>query len=90
MFKGESLKNNITFISLNYAPEDSAIGLYSTQWVAYLKEAGYNVTVVSAFPYYPKWEISQAYKNKKTFLTEELNGTTILRYKQYVPKNPTF
>lgn len=81
---------NITFISLNYAPEDSAIGLYSTQWVNFLREAGYNVTVVTAFPYYPKWEISQDYKNKKTFLKEELNGTTVLRYKQYVPKKPTF
>ena len=81
---------NITFISLNYAPEDSAIGLYSTQWVNFLKEAGYNVTVVTAFPYYPKWEISSDYKYRKTFLKEELNGTTVLRYKQYVPKKPTF
>lgn len=81
---------NITFIGLNYAPEDTAIGLYSTQWVNFLKEAGYNVTVVTAFPYYPKWEISEEYKQRKTFLKEELNGTTVLRYKQYVPKNPTF
>jgi len=84
------LKNNITFISLNYAPEDTAIGLYSTQWVNFLRESGYNVTVVTAFPYYPKWEISKEYKQRKTFLKEELNGTTVLRYKQYVPKNPTF
>ena len=81
---------NITFISLNYAPEDTAIGLYSTQWVDFLIEAGYNVTVVTAFPYYPKWEISQDYKHKKTFLKEDLNGTTVLRYKQYVPKTPSF
>ncbi len=81
---------NITFISLNYAPEDTAIGLYSTQWAEYLKEAGYNVTVVTAFPYYPKWEISKAYKNKNTFLKEETNGIKVLRYKQYVPKTPSF
>lgn len=81
---------NITFIGLNYAPEDSAIGLYSTQWVNFLKEAGYIVTVVTAFPYYPKWEISQEYKRRKTFIKEELNGTTVLRYKQYVPKTPSF
>lgn len=80
----------ITFISLNYAPEDSAIGLYSTQWVDFLRESGYEVTVVTAFPYYPKWEISKEYKQKKTFLKEDLNGTTVLRYKQYVPKNPSF
>ncbi|MFK7832122.1 MAG: WcaI family glycosyltransferase [Winogradskyella sp.] len=84
------MKTNITFISLNYAPEDSAIGLYSTQWVAFLREAGYNVTVVTAFPYYPKWEISKDYQQKTTFLKEELNGTTVLRYKQYVPKKPSF
>ncbi|WP_218648129.1 WcaI family glycosyltransferase [Winogradskyella forsetii] len=81
---------NITFISLNYAPEDSAIGLYSTQWVEFLRSAGYNVTVITAFPYYPKWEISEQYKQKKTFFKEHLNGTTVLRYKQYVPKNPSF
>lgn len=81
---------NITLISLNYAPEDTAIGLYSTQWAEYLNEAGYNVTVVTAFPYYPKWEISKAYKNKNTFLKEETNGITVLRYKQYVPKTPSF
>ena len=81
---------NITFISLNYAPEDTAIGLYSTQWVNFLKEAGFNVTVVTAFPYYPKWEISNEYKERKTFLKENLNGAKVLRYKQYVPKNPTF
>lgn len=84
------MKNNITFISLNYAPEDTAIGLYSTQWVDFLKEAGYNVTVVTAFPYYPKWEISNEYKDKSTFLKEQFNGSTVLRYKQYVPKKPSF
>ncbi|MFP4844595.1 WcaI family glycosyltransferase [Winogradskyella sp. PE311] len=81
---------NITFISLNYAPEDTAIGLYSTQWVSFLKDAGFKVTVVTAFPYYPKWEISDGYKKKKVFLQEELFGTRVLRYKQYVPKNPNF
>ncbi|QNK79145.1 WcaI family glycosyltransferase [Winogradskyella sp. PAMC22761] len=84
------LNTNITFVSLNYAPEDSAIGLYSTQWVNFLSNAGYNVTVITAFPYYPKWEISNAYKGKKTFIKEELNGATVLRYKQYVPKRPSF
>lgn len=81
---------NITFISLNYAPEDTAIGLYSTQWAEFLKEAGFNVTVVTAFPYYPKWEISKEYRLRKTFLKEDINGINVLRYKQYVPKNPTF
>ena len=81
---------NITFIGLNYSPEDTAIGLYSTQWVDYLNDHGFNVSVITAFPYYPQWEISLDYKRRSTFLQEERNGIRILRYKQYVPKNPTF
>ena len=83
-------KKHITFISLNYAPEDTAIGLYSTQWVNYLKENGCHVSVVTAFPYYPQWEIAKAYKDKPRFLTEEYKGSKIFRYKQYVPRKPTF
>ena len=83
-------QKNITFIGLNYAPEDSAIGLYSTQWVEYLKEKGCNVSVITAFPYYPQWEISKDYKSKPTFLIEDNNGVKVFRYKLYVPKTPTF
>ena len=81
---------NITFIGLNYAPEDSAIGLYSTQWAEYLNKQGVKVTVITAFPYYPQWEIKQEYRSKKIFLKEESNDIKIYRYKQYVPKSPTF
>lgn len=81
---------NITFIGLNYAPEDTAIGLYSTQWVKYLTERGFKVSVITAFPYYPQWEINEEYRSKKTFLKEENNDIKIYRYKQYVPKSPTF
>jgi len=83
-------KKNITFIGLNYAPEDTAIGLYSTQWVNFLKDSGFNVSVITAFPYYPQWEIEASYKKKSTFFREEIDGVDVIRYKQYVPKNPTF
>lgn len=85
------MKNkNITFISLNYAPEDSAIGLYSSQWVEFLESNGHNVTVVTAFPYYPQWEIYKEYKQKPLFYKESIGSTTLLRYRQYVPKAPAF
>ena len=81
---------NITFIGLNYAPEDTAIGLYSTQWVDYLNAHGFKVSVITAFPYYPQWEIWEDYRSRSTFLKETSNDIKIYRYKQYVPKNPTF
>ena len=83
-------RKNITFIGLNYAPEDTAIGLYSTQWVNFLKDSGFNVSVITAFPYYPQWKIDASYKDKPTFLREEIEGVDVFRYKQYVPSNPTF
>lgn len=83
-------KTEITFIGLNFAPEDSAIGLYSSEWVNQLKSDGYNVTVVTGFPYYPQWSVFKQYKNKPRFLQEYIGGTKILRYRQYVPKAPTF
>jgi len=81
---------NITFISLNYFPEDTAIGLYSSQWVDHLQSQGFNVSVITAFPYYPQWEIRNEYKNKPRFIKENKESVKIYRYKQYVPKTPTF
>ncbi len=80
----------ITIISLNYYPEDTAIGLYSTQMAEFLVQNGWDVTVITGFPYYPEWKISEAYKNKNKYLEEQINGVRILRFKQFVPSDPTF
>ena len=83
------MKNNITIIGVNFYPEDSSTGLYSTQMAEYLAKT-HNVDVITGFPYYPEWEIREEYKNKKRFLKEKKDTINIYRYKQYVPKNPSF
>ena len=83
------MKNNITLIGINFYPEDSSTGLYSTQMAEYLSKSN-NIDVITGFPYYPEWEIGESYKNKKTFLEEKKDAITIYRYKQYVPSNPNF
>lgn len=88
--KTGGLGKKITFIGLNFYPEDTAIGLYSSQWVQHLEDHDFEVSVITAFPYYPQWEIREAYKNKPKFFKEEKGKTKIFRYKQYVPKKPTF
>ena len=50
------MKNNITLIGINFYPEDSAIGLYSTQMAKYLS-TDYDIDVITGFPYYPQWKI---------------------------------
>ncbi len=85
------MKNEkLTIIGINFYPEDTAIGLYSTQMAEYLQENGFEVSVITGFPYYPQWKIWEEYKNKPKYLEEEYKGIKIYRYKQFTPKNPTF
>ena len=81
---------DITFITVNYAPEDTAIGLYTSQLAEFLASKGYNITVITAFPYYPKWEIPSFYIDNPRFYSEVINNVKIYRYKLYVPKNQNF
>lgn len=84
------MNKKITIIGINYYPEDSAIGLYTTEKAEYLVSKGYIVSVITGFPYYPQWEIRSNYKNKRYFVKETINGVKVYRSKQYVPKDPTF
>ncbi len=81
---------HITLISLNFYPEDTAIGLYSTQLAQYLEKQGAEVSVITGFPYYPNWKIREDYKNKGSFYHEKIGDISIYRYKQFTPENPTF
>ena len=84
------MSKNITIISPNFWPEDTAIGLYNTQLSNFLTDHHYKVTVITAFPYYPQWSIYKAYKSKPFLMEENINGVRILRSRQYIPSKPTF
>tara|TARA_B100000795_G_scaffold146101_1_gene109447 strand:- start:79 stop:1329 length:1251 start_codon:yes stop_codon:yes gene_type:complete len=86
----KELKKKITIIGINYYPEDTAIGLYTSQLASYYNTQGFEVSVVTGFPYYPAWKIGDKYKAKQTFYFEMIDGIAVYRYKQYVPANPTF
>ncbi len=80
----------ITLIGINFYPEDSSTGLYTTQMAEFLSESSYGVEVITGFPYYPEWKIRKEYRNRPKYLTEQKKEITIYRYKQYVPQDPTF
>lgn len=84
------MNTKIVIIGINYSPEDSAIGLYTTEKAEYLVSKGFDVTVITGFPYYPQWEIRQDYKSKNYLVKETINGVNVFRSRQYVPKDPTF
>lgn len=83
-------KKTITIFTGNYAPEDTAIGLYTSQFATFLSNKGYDVSVITGFPYYPKWKITETYNYKNTYFTETIDGITVFRYKQFVPTKVNF
>ena len=84
------MNKKITIIGINFYPEDTAIGLYTSQLAEYFVKNNIEVDVITGFPYYPAWKINSDYKSKKTFYKENINGINVYRYKQFVPKKPTF
>jgi colanic acid biosynthesis glycosyl transferase WcaI len=90
MVKKNIMIKDITFITVNYAPEDTAIGLYTSQLAEFLVTKGYNVSVLTGFPYYPMWKIHESYLDKPDYFTEVINGVTIHRSRFYVPSNRNF
>jgi colanic acid biosynthesis glycosyl transferase WcaI len=76
----------ILILSINYWPEETGIGAFTTYRAEHLAEAGHDVTVCTAFPYYPDWRVSEAYKGR--FISRETRkGVRILRSYAYIP-NP--
>lgn len=75
----------ILILSINYWPETTGIGDFTTYRAEYLAAAGHEVTVCTSFPYYPEWRIPEQYAGKWA-LDEEHNGVKIVRGYLYVPR----
>lgn len=73
-------------VGLNYAPDFIGIPKYTTEMCEELARRGHQVTVVTAPPYYPAWEVPAAYRG--AWRTEDLNGVLLVRAPIYVPKKP--
>lgn len=80
----------ITILSPFFYPEDTAIGLYTTQFSRFLSQKGYQVSIITGFPNYPQWKIYPNYINLPSYLKETYEDLEIIRYKQYIPKKVTF
>ena len=80
----------IVLFTTNFYPEDSAIGLYTTQLVNFLIKQEHEIKVVTGFPNYPFWKIFPNYRNNPRFFTETINNAEVFRYRQYIPGKVTF
>jgi colanic acid biosynthesis glycosyl transferase WcaI len=72
---------------INYPPELTGIGPCNGVLCEFLAEMGNDVSMLTAFPYYPAWR-KQAQDTGKLFGSESLNGVQVVRCWHYVPPRP--
>jgi colanic acid biosynthesis glycosyl transferase WcaI len=76
----------VLILSINYWPEVTGIGAFTTYRAEHLAAAGHDVEVCTTFPYYPSWKVPPEYSGKLG-LTEVRNGVRVVRSYAYIP-NP--
>ena len=77
----------ILICGINFKPELTGIGKYTGELVEYLAEAGHEIRVVTAPPYYPQWKVLSGYSGWR-YQLERNAGIRIYRCPLWVPKNP--
>ncbi|MBD3679152.1 MAG: WcaI family glycosyltransferase [Rhodobacteraceae bacterium] len=79
----------VLVLGLNYAPEPISTAVYTEGMVAALADAGHDVTVVTAPPYYPGWRVFAGYSALRYKVEHPRPGVTLVRCPLYVPRRPT-
>jgi len=76
----------ILIAGINYFPEVTGIGPYNTELAEHMASAGHQVTMLTAFPYYPHWRIDPAYRRRRPILVEHINGVRVIRSPIMLPQ----
>ena len=77
----------ILMMGINYWPEETGIGAFSTYRAEYLASRGHEITVCTTFPYYPEWKIREPYSGL-LYEKQQINGVTVFRCPLWVPRKP--
>ncbi|KND60808.1 Glycosyltransferase [Candidatus Burkholderia verschuerenii] len=77
----------ILIYGLNYAPELTGTGKYTAEMAEALADAGHDVRVVCAPPYYPEWKVGHGYRSWRHRI-ETMRGVRVFRAPLWVPKQP--
>jgi len=80
----DASKKHFVLVGINYAPERSGIGPYTTALAEYLAARGHEVSIITGMPHYPEWRVSPEYRGKAT-AEERINGVRLLRVASFVP-----
>lgn len=70
--------------AINYAPELTGSGKYTTELAEWFAVRGHQVDVITSVPHYPQWQVAPEYRALR-FRRERLNGVTVLRSNLHLP-----
>ena len=79
--------SRVLILSLNYAPEPTGFAPHTTALAEHLVTAGYDVTVVTGFPFAPRWARWPAYRGE-IVRDEIMNGVHVVRTTHFIPRKP--
>jgi len=78
----------LLILGLNFTPELTGIGRYTSEMAAWFAQRGHAVRVVTAPPYYPEWRIGEGYSGWR-YRREVWQGIEVWRCPLWVPKRPS-
>lgn len=76
----------LLIVGINYSPELTGIGPYTSALANHLAAQGDQVTVVTGQPHYPDWRPPPG-RSRRLVAREMLNGVRVLRVPHYVPRH---
>ena len=79
---------SVLVLGINYAPEVTGIGVYTTPICETLASQGADLTVLTAAPHYPEWQVHPGYGAARVQRAVE-NGVHLLRVRPYLPRRQT-
>jgi colanic acid biosynthesis glycosyl transferase WcaI len=77
----------LLFYGINFAPELTGIGKYTGEMAQWLAQAGHEVRVITAPPYYPAWKVGDGH-SASAYRTETWHGVRVMRTPLWVPAQP--
>lgn len=78
----------ILLYGINFSPELTGIGKYTGEMAAWLAQAGHEVRVVTAPPYYPDWKVDEDYRGDR-YAHEIWHDVRVWRAPLWVPARPS-
>ena len=78
---------SILVISINYPPEPSGFDPHVAAYCEHLASRGFDVTVLTGYPFAPYWKRSQEYEGQFRTI-EQRGGVRVIRHAHYIPTSP--